>query len=192
MSQVGFSRNRCWDGVWCVGYLLETNICGKEEKEERFLWGKMVKLQCRPTAALWRALEQKWPIRVVSAWAEIAGPLSLTTIGLWMWVPQEEHALGQVSPLLLRQVGHGNTRIPSQHLKTKTFPLLPQVNFLYVQDNERDWEDSNDQNAIIGNSLVVQWWGLGAFTDGARVWSLVGELRSCKPRGEAKKKKKQL
>ena len=40
---------------------------------------------------------------------------------------------------------------------------------------------------IVGNSLVVQWLGLGAFTAMARVRSLVGELRSCRPRGVAKK-----
>ena len=37
-------------------------------------------------------------VRVVPGWAEMAGPLSLTTIGQWMWVPQEEPAPGQVSP----------------------------------------------------------------------------------------------
>ena len=39
-----------------------------------------------------------------------------------------------------------------------------------------------------GNSLVVQCLGLGAFTAGAQVRSLVRELRSRKPRGVAKKK----
>ena len=38
------------------------------------------------------------------------------------------------------------------------------------------------------NSLVVQWLRLGAFTAGAQVQSLVGELRTRKPRGEGKKK----
>ena len=38
-----------------------------------------------------------------------------------------------------------------------------------------------------GNSLAVQWLGLGAFTAVAQVQSLVGELRSCKPHGVAKK-----
>ena len=37
---------------------------------------------------------------------------------------------------------------------------------------------------------MVLWLGLGAFTAGARVQSLLVELRSCKPRGAAKKKKK--
>ena len=41
-----------------------------------------------------------------------------------------------------------------------------------------------------GNSLAVQWLGLRTFTAGARVQSLVGELRSSKLRGTAKKKKK--
>ena len=39
-----------------------------------------------------------------------------------------------------------------------------------------------------GNSLAVQWLGLGASTAGAQVRSLVGELRSRKP----KKKKKEV
>ena len=42
------------------------------------------------------------------------------------------------------------------------------------------------------NSLVVQWLGLGAFIAGARVRSLVGELRYCKLRGVAKKKEEFL
>ena len=37
---------------------------------------------------------------------------------------------------------------------------------------------------------MVQWLGLGAFTARSQVQSLVGELRSCKPRGAAIKKKK--
>ena len=37
-----------------------------------------------------------------------------------------------------------------------------------------------------GNSQVVQWLGLGAFTLVAWVQSLVGELRSYKPQGTAK------
>ena len=51
------------------------------------------------------------------------------------------------------------------------------------------WKDGNsDLNpnySFYGNSLVVQWLELGAFT--ARAWdqSLVGELRSRKPRGVA-------
>ena len=43
-----------------------------------------------------------------------------------------------------------------------------------------------------GSSLVVQWLGLSAFTAVARVQSLVGQLRSHKPSGEAKKKKKYM
>ena len=38
----------------------------------------------------------------------------------------------------------------------------------------------------IGNSRAVHWLGLSAFTAGARVQSLVGELRSHKPRNVAK------
>ena len=43
---------------------------------------------------------------------------------------------------------------------------------------------------FVGNSLAVQWSGLGAFTHAAQVPSLVGELRSCKLLGVIKKKKK--
>ena len=39
----------------------------------------------------------------------------------------------------------------------------------------------------LGNSLAVQWLGLGTFTAGAQVQSLVRELRSCKLCGVAKK-----
>ena len=42
-----------------------------------------------------------------------------------------------------------------------------------------------------GNSLAVQWLGLGAFASGAWVWSLVGELISHKLCCVAKKKKKE-
>ena len=42
---------------------------------------------------------------------------------------------------------------------------------------------------VSGNSLKVQWLGLSAFTTLAWVPSLAGELRSCKPRSVAKKKK---
>ena len=41
-----------------------------------------------------------------------------------------------------------------------------------------------------GNSLAVQWLGLGAFTAVTQVESLVWELRSCKPHGTAKKNPK--
>ena len=42
----------------------------------------------------------------------------------------------------------------------------------------------------LGNSLAVQWLGLGALTARAGVQSLVGELRSCTQRGTTEKKKK--
>ena len=44
---------------------------------------------------------------------------------------------------------------------------------------------------MLGNSLVVQWLGLGTFIAGAQVQSLVGELRSHKSCGVAKKGKKE-
>ena len=47
----------------------------------------------------------------------------------------------------------------------------------------------NKSDCMWGNSLVVQWLGLGTFTGGACVQSLFGELRSHKPHCEAKKKK---
>ena len=40
-----------------------------------------------------------------------------------------------------------------------------------------------------GNSLVVQWLELRALTAGARIHSLIGDLRCCKLSGVAKKKK---
>ena len=46
------------------------------------------------------------------------------------------------------------------------------------------------RKCFLGNSLVVQWLGLGAFTAVAQVQSLIGELKSHKPCGMAKKKKK--
>ena len=45
------------------------------------------------------------------------------------------------------------------------------------------------KDAVYGNSLVVHWLGLGAFTARARVQSLLGELRSCKSCSVAKIKK---
>ena len=45
-------------------------------------------------------------------------------------------------------------------------------------------------DCTLWNSLAVQWLALCAFTaEGARVQSLVGELRSCEPHGTGKKKK---
>ena len=44
-------------------------------------------------------------------------------------------------------------------------------------------------NKSTGNSLTVQWLGLGAFTAVAWVQSLVGELRSRKPHSATKKTK---
>ena len=43
-----------------------------------------------------------------------------------------------------------------------------------------------------GNSLVVQWLECSTFTVRAQVRSLVRELRSCKPQGMAKKKKRKF
>ena len=49
---------------------------------------------------------------------------------------------------------------------------------------------ANDKNDKRENSLVVQWLGLGAFTNVAQVQSLVRERRSQKLCGVAKRKKK--
>ena len=54
------------------------------------------------------------------------------------------------------------------------------------------WEQLWDTDLIWGlieNSLVIQWLGLSSFTAVAQVQSQIGELRSCKQRGAAKKQK---
>lgn len=45
-----------------------------------------------------------------------------------------------------------------------------------------------DERAELGNSLAIQWLVCRTFTAGARVQSLVGELRSYQLRGTAEKK----
>ena len=50
--------------------------------------------------------------------------------------------------------------------------------------------DAYPSRGCSGNSLVVQWLRLGAFTAMARVWSLVWELKSHKLCGKKKRKKK--
>ena len=49
--------------------------------------------------------------------------------------------------------------------------------------------DEHFSKEDMGNSLVVQWLGLGDFTAGAQVRSLAWELRFCKQGGMAKKTK---
>ena len=44
----------------------------------------------------------------------------------------------------------------------------------------------HDLKEKCGNSLAVQWLGLGTLTAGAQVPSLARELRSCKPRSVVK------
>ena len=51
-------------------------------------------------------------------------------------------------------------------------------------------QKANHKRKSTGNSLAVQWLGLGAFTAWPWVQSLVWELISCKPCSIAKKKKK--
>ena len=48
---------------------------------------------------------------------------------------------------------------------------------------------THTQTLQIGNSLADQWLGLGIFTAGAQVGSLIGDLRACKPWVWPKKKK---
>ena len=48
------------------------------------------------------------------------------------------------------------------------------------------------KNDIFGNSLSIQWLRLSAFTSGAHIQSLVGELRSHEPCSRGKKKKKDI
>ena len=60
------------------------------------------------------------------------------------------------------------------------------LRFLESEENLTPLEEPTERN-----SLVVQWLGLHAFTPGAKVRSLVRELRSYKPSGMAKKKKSQ-
>ena len=47
---------------------------------------------------------------------------------------------------------------------------------------------ADSKSPALGNSLAVQWLGLGAFTAVTGIQSLVGELRYCEPCGAAKKK----
>ena len=58
------------------------------------------------------------------------------------------------------------------------------------RENKLEILKATNNTSSIGYSLVVQWLGLGAFTARAWVRSLVRELSSYKPKGEAKKKKK--
>ena len=60
------------------------------------------------------------------------------------------------------------------------------------RENKLEILKATNNTSSIGYSLVVQWLGLGAFTARAWVRSLVRELSSYKPKGEAKKKKKKI
>ena len=53
-------------------------------------------------------------------------------------------------------------------------------------------EEPINKRCVFGNSLAVQWLGLRALSAGARVQSLVGELKSYKLQGVAKKKKERM
>ena len=57
----------------------------------------------------------------------------------------------------------------------------------YIGTLKADESFSTKFVQILGNSLVVQGLGLGAFAARARVQSLVGVLRSCKACGQKKK-----
>ena len=56
-------------------------------------------------------------------------------------------------------------------------------------DQEKKIQITKIRNKRGGNSLVVQWLGLGAFTAVAQVQPLVKELRSLKPCGIAPQNK---
>ena len=71
----------------------------------------------------------------------------------------------------------GRSRVP------KLRPSRAKINKFLKNIKKKKEENS------LGNSLVVQWLGLGSLTAVAQVQFLVGELRSRKPRGKAKKRK---
>ena len=58
------------------------------------------------------------------------------------------------------------------------------LRFLESEENLTPLEEPTERNSLVG-----QWLGLHAFNPGAKVRSLVRELRSYKPSGMAKKKK---
>ena len=59
---------------------------------------------------------------------------------------------------------------------------------------DREWKNEKvlePKRTILEILRQSQWLELGAFTARAGVQSLVGELRPCKPHGEARKKKRE-
>ena len=80
---------------------------------------------------------------------------------------------------------------PSFH--TRLFSTLWCVSFSKCKSNHGPFLPTSSANHLFKNiswnSLTVQWLGVGTFTAMAWVQSLVGELRSGKPRSATKKKK---
>lgn len=74
---------------------IRANICGKKMKEVKFLWGKSQTTIQVNNGTVQKALEQKWPMRVVSCWATMAEPLSARTTDQWIWVPRKNMHLGK-------------------------------------------------------------------------------------------------
>ena len=70
--------------------------------------------------------------------------------------------------------------------------ILPQFLKIYFSSKSSKFGSIHlmRKEVLSGNSLAVQWLGLGAFSAEARVQSPVGELRSHKQHCAAKKKKK--
>ena len=70
----------------------------------------------------------------------------------------------------------------------ETYVGIPSLGNLSCEDESR--QCVTFKVSEVWNSLMIQWLGLGAFTVGGQVQSLVRELRSLKLHGLAKKKKK--
>ena len=71
-------------------------------------------------------------------------------------------------------------------LKRARYRTLHSIITFHSKEREKKKENEESVFVFVGNSLVIQWLGLGAFSSRGRVHSLVGELRSCKPHSTAK------
>lgn len=74
--RLGYAGSALEDGVWYTQCLLGDvpgiNTCGRERKEQR---EKLIdQVGSQPQFTAWRALDLKWPVRVVPDWACMAGP----------------------------------------------------------------------------------------------------------------------
>ena len=80
-----------------------------------------------------------------------------------------------------------------------SFPFTLISVFLYFynlgfHDDKCGWwfiKTFNTNRGVFGTSLAVHWWGLHASSagGGGRIWSMIGELRSCMLHSAGKKKK---